>query len=143
MADQHYGPGDFLSLSLSVTEMKATKATKTFQMTMNSHDLQVRHRDWSNAISKLHKTYGDEEKLLRNQMRAMDDKTSNEYFDLLSELEELQDEEDARVKEIESEQKDYEENVQAQNTSLETAIQAIDAQLESFQSAVKERAQGN
>lgn len=117
---------------------KAKKADLTNQVTFNSLTLRLKQKHSANDVNEIHHKYGVEEEMIRNEMKGLDDKTGNEYFELMSELQELRDEEDQMVTQAEQASKDYETQIELENAGLETQIQAIAADLEGLEEMRKE-----
>ena len=62
------------------------------QMLRNSEDLRLKQKQSSAEVERIHGQYQQEESMVRNEMKGVD-KLSDEYEELLTELQELQDEE--------------------------------------------------
>ena len=108
------------------------------QITSNSLTLRLKQKHSSNKIQEIHQQYNAEEEYIRNEMKEIDDTTSNEYMDLMAELKDLQEEEDQAVEQIENESADYETGVQMENDDLETRLEAVKSDTESFEEALKQ-----
>jgi len=117
---------------------KAKKSDLTNQVTFNSLTLRLKQKHSANDVNEIHHKYGREEEMIRNEMKGLDDKTGNEYFELMSELQELKDEEDREVTQAEEASKEYETQIELENASLETQIQAIAADIEGLEEMRKE-----
>lgn len=117
---------------------KAKKHDLQNQVTFNSLTLRLKQKHSSNSVSDVHHKYGVEESMIRNEIRGLDDKSGNEYLELMTELQELQDEEDRIVTQMEQESKDYESKIEMENASLETQLQAIDADIEGLEEMRKQ-----
>ena len=85
---------------------KAKKHDLQNQVTFNSLTLRLKQKHSANDINQIHDKYGREETMIRNEMKGLDDKTGNEYLELMAELQELQDEEDRMVTQMEQAAKD-------------------------------------
>ena len=135
------GPGSYNSTQLAINTMILEMNDIEFQRLMNSESEQYTHKQSSIELENVQDSYNTEIKLVRNEMRAVEDKTSNEYFDLMSELEELEDERDAEVKRLENEASDKEKKYQVQDTNLETRYNAVKADKEGIEEAQKSNIQ--
>lgn len=117
---------------------KSKKHDLQNQVTFNSLTLRLKQKHSANTVEQIHQKYGQEETMIRNEMKGLEDKTGNEYMDLMAELQELQDEEDRIVTEEEQKAKDFESKIEIQNASIETQLQAVTADLEGLEEMRKE-----
>ena len=101
----------------------------TNQMTDNTLNLRLKQKYSSNTISQIHSKYDQEEQLIRDEINALEDKSGNEYEELISELKELKEEEDAEIEKTEEESNDYETHIELENAQLETRLEAIETLL--------------
>lgn len=106
------------------------------QMTQNSEMKNLKALKSTRETQKIHQQYNEEQDLIRNEMKELGDRTSDEYLDLSAELRDSQTEEDEKVKKIEEEAKGYEEKIDLENDQLESQIQSIQADKEGFQKGV-------
>ncbi len=136
MADK-LGPGSYNSSQLAIDLMILQMNDIEFQRVDLSEDKMLEHKHSSYEIAEIQASYDPEIKLIRNEMKNSGDKTSNEYFELMSELEELEDERDNKIKVIENENADKEKSIEVQETSLETQYNAIKADKEGLEEAQK------
>ncbi len=136
MADK-LGPGSYNSSQLAIDLMILQMNDIEFQRVDLSEDKMLEHKHSSYEIAEIQASYDPEIKLIRNEMKNSGDKTSNEYFELMSELEELEDERDGKIKVIENENADKEKSIELQETSLETQYNAIKADKEGLEEAQK------
>ena len=111
----------------------------TNQMTDNTLNLRLKQKYSSDTISQIHSKYDQEEQLIRDEINALEDKSGNEYEELISELKELKEEEDAEIEKTEEESNDYETHIELENAQLETRLEAIKTDNESY----KECLEGN
>ena len=92
----------------------------------------------SHDIADIQAQYEPEIKQIRNEMRNhSEDKTSSEYFELMSELQELEDERDSKVKQLENEDTDREKMFETQDSQLEDRYNAVKADKEGLEEAQK------
>ena len=140
MADK-LGPGGYNGTQLAINTMILQMNDIEFQRLQNSETEQYLHKQSSIEIEELQQKYGQEIKLVRNEMRQSEDKTSNEYFDLMSELEELEEERDAEIKRVEDQNADREKLHQVQDANLETRYNAVKADMEGLKEAQKSNIQ--
>ena len=120
MAQDKLGPGSYNGTQLAINTMILQMNDIEFQRLLNSETEQYLHKQSSIEIQEIQERYGAEKKYIRNEMRDIEDKTSNEYFDLMAELEELEDQEEAEIKRKETEDEDREKKFAIRDTSLET-----------------------
>ena len=136
MADK-LGPGSYNSTQLAINTMILEMNDVEFQRLMNSENQVYFSKHSSIEQEDIRAQYDPEIKLVRNEMRESDDKTSGEYFELMSELEELEEKRDAEIKVLETEASDKEKEYEIQNTTLETRYNAIKADKEGLEDAQK------
>ena len=132
---QSLGPDEYNSIQLAVNTMILEMNDVQFQITQNSESNRLLHKTQSSDTENVQGRYGDEIKYVRREMRESEDKTSNEYFELMSELEELEENRDTELKRIENDTTEKEQFYEAQKTSLETQYEAIKADKEGLESA--------
>ena len=127
------GPDEYNSTQLAINLMILQMNDIECQITKNSEDNRLLHKHQSTDVEGVQYRYGSEIKQVRNDMRECEDKTSNEYFELMSELEELEENRDAEIKRIENETTDKEQFYEAQKTTLETQYEAVKADKEGIE----------
>ncbi len=108
------------------------------ELTDNSMDLRLKQKYASDEQAGITKEYDMQEDAIQEQMDQIGDKTNDEYQDLMAEMLELKDAEDAELKAIEQAQSDMETQIQNENASLETQLQAVQADREGLEEARKE-----
>lgn len=121
---------------LAVLTCTAEASDIEFQMTENSEMKNLKTTQSTRETAKLHQQYNEEQDLIRDEMKELGDRTSDEYLELSAELRESQTEEDDQVKKVEEEAKAYEEKIDLQNDQLESQLQSINADKEGFQKGV-------
>ena len=136
MADT-LGPGSYNSSQLAIDLMILEMNDIELQRLQNSTTEQLLHKHASFDIAELQAQYDPEIKLIRNEMRSSDDKTSGEYFALMTELEELEDERDRKITDIENQDNDREKLFEQQDTMIETQYNAVKADKEGLEDAQK------
>lgn len=122
---------------------KAKKNDLEAQLTSNSMTLRLKQKHSASELASIHDEAREKQEFVRNNINSLDDKTGNEYRELMSELESLRDEEDRMAAQLEAESSYYEEWMQTQNTSLETELQAINADLEGMEEMRKQSIEKN
>ena len=140
MADK-LGPGSYNSTQVAINAMIMQMNDLEFQRLQNSETEQYLHKQSSAETQGIQNKFDPEVKLIRNEMKASGDKTSNEYFELMSELQELEDERDAELKRVEDEVSDREKQFQIQDTNLETRYNAVKADKEGLEETQKQNIQ--
>ncbi len=131
------GPGSYNSTQLAVNTMIMQMNDIEFQRLQNSESERFSSKQSSIEQESIRSKYDPEIKLVRNEMRNMEDKVGAEYQNLMSELEELEDQRDAEIKRIEDEISDKEKMYEIQDTNLETRYNAIKADKEGIENAQK------
>ena len=126
------GPGSYNSTQLAINTLISEMSDIEFQRLMNSEAEQFMHMKLSHEITDIQEHYGKEISLIRNEMKDLD-KTSNEYFTLMLELQELEDERDEKVKQVERTITDNEKHTETENTQLETRYNAAKADKEGLE----------
>lgn len=137
MADK-MGTGSFLTLQGAINTLTAEMDDVELQRLQNSTTERLVHKHQSNDVEKIRSHYDSEISQIRNDMRACDDKTSEEYMDLMSEIEELQQEKDAKVTKAESEANDRSEELEQQDVSLETRFNAMKEDRDGLKEALEQ-----
>ncbi len=103
------------------------------QMTKNSMAIRLRQKQSSSKISEIHAKYDVEKERIRNEINSLDDDaSSDEYQDLMSELNDIKDAEEREVEVEENAANDYETGVQLENDNLSTRLEALKADNESL-----------
>ena len=138
MADK-LGPGSYNSTQLAIDLMILQMNDIECQRIKNSESERLTHKHSSYQTSDVQLKYGEEIQLIRNEMRESEDKTSKEYYDLMSELEELETERDSKTKLIEDELADAEKKYEIQDTTLETQYNAVKADKEGMEDVQKSK----
>ena len=100
---------------LAVLTCTAEASEIEFQMTENSEMKNLKATQSTRETAKLHQQYNEEQDLIRDEMKELGDRTSDEYLELSAELRESQTKEDDQVKKVEEEAKAYEEKIDLQN----------------------------
>jgi len=136
MADK-LGPGGYNSTQSAINTMILQMNDLEFQRLQNSENEQYFGMQSSGEIETIQNNYDPEIKYVRNEMHEAGDKTSNEYYELMSELEELQEDRDSEIKRVENETTDREKQFEIQDTNLETRINAVKADKEALEDAQK------
>ncbi len=137
------GPGGYNGTQQAIDIMILEINDLEFQRLQNSESDQYIHKKSSYDIGEIQASYDPEIKLIRNEMRNSDDKTSSEYLELMSELEELEDERDHKIKVVEDATADKEKEFEIENTGIESRLEAIKADKEGLEEAQKSDIQGN
>lgn len=111
----------------------------TNEITDNSMDLRLAQKQASNQIDMVHANYAPEKEAIRNEIEGLD-KTEQreEYQNLMTELNDLKQEEETKVAKIEDELNEYETEIQAENEMLEVQLEDVQTQTESFKEMLKE-----
>ena len=100
----------------------------TNQMTDNSMLLRLLQKYASNAIQDIQNKYAPEKERIRSEIEGLDKKESRlEYEDLINELKELKDEEEAEIEAVEEAIAQKEEEMNLENDMLETQLEAVEA----------------
>ncbi|MBQ4647482.1 MAG: hypothetical protein IJB79_09060 [Candidatus Gastranaerophilales bacterium] len=126
------------SLQAAIFLGDAKAETLTNELTDNSMDLRLVQKYSSNDIEAVRAKYNPEKEQIRNEIAELDKtEQADEYQDLMTELKELREEEEAEVEAIEDKLNEYETEVQAENETLEVQLEDINAQTEVFKEMLK------
>ena len=128
---------------LTILTQDAMVEDVTNQITDNTMDLRLKQKYQSDAIAQIHAKYNLEEELIRDEIENLDDKSGEEYAELMEELQELKDMEDQEVKAEEEKASDYELRMQLENDNLETRKEAMEKNIEAFQEALNQSIEKN
>lgn len=128
-----------LGLQLMKKLYIALKTTLEAQLIKNSRDTNLYQKQSNGKIESIHRHYTQEKELVKNDMNAVEDKTSPEYEALMQEYNDLKDEEDAQCSVVEKDATDYEQVMTSENDSIENRLEAIKADLESSKELQKEK----
>lgn len=127
------------SLQSAIFLNEARSETITNELTDNSMDLRLEQKHSSNEIADIHAHYAPEKERIQNEIAGLDKiEQQDEYQDLMTELKELRDQEEAEVAQIEEDMKDQETAIQAENDILEVQLEEINTTTESFKEMLKQ-----
>ena len=142
MAD-NLGPGEYNGTQLAINFFILNQANLEAQLIDNKETLALKQKESATKLAEIHFKYNQEESLIRTEMRSLaDSKLSTEYYNLLAELEELQNEEEMLATATETECKDYETRIQLENDNIETQIQAVQQDKEALEEMQKKNIEG-
>ena len=113
------------------------------QMTDNSMESRLKHKYSDNVVTRIHRQYDEEQSMIQNQMDAIDDKTSDEYKELMAELKDSKEEEDKAVEREENKATEYQDRIERENAVLEDRLSAISADQEAWDNAINDDIQDN
>ncbi len=113
------------------------------QMTDNSMESRLKHKYSDNVVTRIHRQYDEEQSMIQNQMDAIDDKTSDEYKELMAELKDSKEEEDKAVEREENKATEYQDRIDRENAVLEDRLSAISADQEAWDNAINDDIQDN
>ena len=128
---------------LTILTQDALVDNVTNQITDNTMDLSLKQKYQSDTIAQIHAKYNLEEDLIRDEIDNLEDKTGDEYAELMEELQELKEMEDQEVKAEEEKASDYETRIQLENDNLETRKEAMEKNIEAFQEALDQSIEKN
>ena len=101
--------------------------------------LRLHQKHSSTEIADVHAQYAPEKERIQNEIAGLDKiEQQEEYQNLMTELKELREEEEAEVQQIEDETNDYETIVQTENEMLEVQLEEVNTTTESFQEMLKQ-----
>ena len=135
------GPGEYANVQLTIDFLMLTKADATNQRLDNDMTVALNAKQSGEIVEQIHTKYNREESLVRSKMRECGN-LSDEYFDLRMELEELENEEDEKVKAEETRRNDIEKHYEIENTELDNTITDCDTNLEQYKSLRDENIKG-
>lgn len=114
--------------------------TLTNEMTDNSMDLRLLQKYASNEIDKIHSKYAPEKEYIRSEIEGLDKQEArDEYEDLMGELNDIKDEEEAEVARVEEELHQREEEINLENDTLQAQLESVNADKEGFEEARNQR----
>ena len=113
------------------------------QMTDNSMESRLKHKYSDNVVTRIHRQYDEEQSMIQNQMDAIDDKTSDEYKELMAELKDSKEEEDKAVEREENKATEYQDRIDRENAVLEDRLSTISADQEAWDNAINDDIQDN
>ena len=126
-----------LQLAINTGELMAE--TLTNEQTDNSMDLRLAQKHNANSIEQIRSNYAPEKERINNEIESLDKvEQRDEYQDLMAELKEIKDQEEAEINRKEDEMADYEAGIQLENESLKTRLEAVQAQTDSFKEMLKQ-----
>ena len=132
------------SLQSAIYLNDARAETLTNQITDNSESLRLQQKHASNDVQKIRDNYAPEKERIRNEIASLDKIEQNdEYQDLMSELNDLKEDEEAEIATVEEAINDKETKVQFENETLEVQLEDINAQTESFEEMLKQNIEKN
>ena len=127
------------SLQAAIFLNEARAETLQAEITDNSMDLRLHQKHSSTEIADVHAQYAPEKERIQNEIAGLDKiEQQEEYQNLMTELKELREEEEAEVQQIEDETNDYETIVQTENEMLEVQLEEVNTTTESFQEMLKQ-----
>ena len=132
------------SLQSAIYLNDARGETLTNEMLDNSETLRLLQKYSSNDIENIKNQYKPEMTRIKNEIDGLDKTEQHEeYQDLLTELNELKQEEEQKIADIEEKLKDQETRIQMENETLEVQLEDINAQTESFEEMLKQNIEKN
>lgn len=127
------------SLQAAIFLGDAKAETLTNELTDNSMDLRLDQKHSSNEVTKIRSEYAPEKERIRNEIKELDKaENPNEYQELLGELNDLKEEEEAKIAKVEDELKEKETQIQSENETLEVQLEDVQTQTESFKEMLKQ-----
>ena len=78
-------------------------------------------KQMNGELEEINWSYNQEERLLRNDMNLIEDKTSDEYKELMAELQELQDEKSEKTTHMSNEIHDKDASLELEQSTIETS----------------------
>ncbi len=108
------------------------------QLTDNSMEVDMKHKQASNEVALIHMRYGNEKSELREKKDALEDSDTDEYKEMLEEINMISEEEDRMCAQIEERQQDVQDTIDRENAMLEARLQAIQADQEGIDNARKQ-----
>lgn len=112
----------------------------TNQITDNSMDLRLLQKYASNEIDKIRAKYAPEKERIRDEIADLDkEELRDEYEDLMGELNDIKDNEDAEIARVEEELHQKEEEVNLENDLLQAQLESVNADREGLEEARNQR----
>jgi len=132
------------SLQSAIYLNDARAETLTNEITDNSETLRLLQKYSSNDIQDIRNQYSPEKERIQNEINGMDKvEQQDEYQELMTELKDLREEEEARIEVLEEKLNDQETKIQFENETLEVQLEDINAQTESFEEMLKQNIEKN
>ena len=133
----------FIFGQLTVRTQDAQIENLEAQLINNEERENAQHIKSSNETTKIHRKYDYEEELIQNEMDKIEDKTSDEYFDLMAEKKDLKEAEDKDVEQIEIKETEVQDKIERENATIEERKKALEEDKEATQENTKEDAQNS
>ena len=122
-----------LTETLTIQTNKAMASDWQAQLLKISMRLRLIQKYAADSIAKIHNKYKPQKEAIRNQIANLDsDHTASEYQELITELNELGNQEEREVEKAESEQNDQEAALQLEQDSIQTRLEAINKDTDSL-----------
>lgn len=123
---------------LTIQSYKQKSSDLEFQATQSYEIKMLKQKISANEKEEVILEFNTDKEIVRNKMDGIEDKTSQEYKDCLTEIQELQDAKDDALKLIEDEAKRYEDEIDQEVSMIQTRKEAVDADIESLEQARQE-----
>jgi len=130
----------FLFGQLTVGTKNAQIQDLEAQILNNEEIKQLQHNSFSNDETRIKRDFAIEQEQIENQMDALDDKTSDEYFDLMAEKKDLQNERDEKVEQIEERANEMQTRIDNENAALSERKEALEQDRDATQENTNEEA---
>ena len=118
---------------LGIFNNDAAASDMELQILKNQESIRLRQKQSSSKISEIHAKYDVEKERIRSEINSLDeDVSSDEYQDLMAELNEIKDAEEREVETEENESSDFETELQVQNDNITSRLEALKADNESL-----------
>jgi len=127
-------PSGILTETVTIETNKAQASNWEGQILRLSMAKRLVHKLSSNIVTQIRAKYKPEIDAIRNKIASLDSqRTTNEYTVLMSELNDLNAEQDQQIEQAEQEASDKEEDLQLQIDGLETRLEAIKKDTETLE----------
>ena len=106
------------------------------QLTDISMDLRLTQKQTSAEIDQIHAKYAPEKERIRNEIEGLDkDEMRDQYADLMGELNDIKDQEEADKKRVEEQSSEKEEGMNLQKDNTEARLEATNTSREKNEEA--------
>lgn len=130
----------FLFGQLTVGTKNAQIQDLEAQILNNEEIKQLQHNSFSNDETRIKRDFAIEQEQIENQMDALDDKTSDEYFDLMAEKKDLQNERDEKIEQIEERANEMQTRIDNENAALSERKEVLEQEKNATQEFVNQEA---
>ena len=124
-----------LTETITIQANKATASNWQMQLLKISMRLRLIQKYASDKINQIHAKFQPQKDEIRSKIASLDtEHTAREYQELMTELNNLENQEETEVKKVEGEQSDQESAIQLEQDGLQTRLEALQKDTETLES---------